>query len=141
MSTPLDFLSQGLVKAFLQIEQPQLPGDAGIVPVRFNPTSYQIAKQNNFAEIAIPGLETPPIQFIRGGLEKLTTELLVDTSDTLEDVREKYEAETDPLYAASRLWIDAIIDPRETRTFLSQALEASAHKTELPPWRVGVLQT
>ncbi len=57
------------------------------------------------------------------------------------EVRDKYEAETDPLYAASRLWIDAIIDPRETRAFLSDALEASANKTELEPFRVGVLQT
>jgi len=57
------------------------------------------------------------------------------------EVRDKYEAETEPLYAASRLWIDAIIDPRETRAFLSDALEASANKTELEPFRVGVLQT
>jgi len=57
------------------------------------------------------------------------------------EVRDKYEAETEPLYAASRLWIDAIIDPRETRAFLSDALEASANKTELDPFRVGVLQT
>ncbi|MEM8883892.1 MAG: acyl-CoA carboxylase subunit beta [Planctomycetota bacterium] len=56
-------------------------------------------------------------------------------------VREKYEAETDPVYAAARLWLDAIIDPRDTRAFLSDALEACAHKTELDPFRVGVLQT
>ena len=41
-------------------------------------------------EIGIPGLESPPIQFIRGASEKLSTELLVDTSDTLDDVRVKY---------------------------------------------------
>ena len=57
------------------------------------------------------------------------------------EVRDKYERETDPLYAASRLWIDAIIDPRETRRFLSLALEASANKTELDPFRTGVFQT
>jgi len=57
------------------------------------------------------------------------------------EVRDKYETETDPLYAASRLWIHAIIDPRETRAFLADALEASANKTELDPFRVGVLQT
>lgn len=58
--------------------------------MKFNPTQYQLQKENTFAEINIPGLESPPIQFIRGAAEKLTTELLVDTSDTLEDVREKY---------------------------------------------------
>ena len=57
------------------------------------------------------------------------------------EVHDKYEAETDPLHAASRLWIDAIIDPRETRLFLALALEAATHKTELPPFRTGVFQT
>jgi len=58
-----------------------------------------------------------------------------------EEVRAKYVHETDPLYGASRLWVDAIIDPRETRPFLAAALEAAAHRTELPPFRTGVLQT
>jgi acetyl-CoA carboxylase carboxyltransferase component len=57
------------------------------------------------------------------------------------EVREKYERETDPLYAASRLWIDALLDPRETRKFLSLALEAAAHRTDLEPLRTGVFQT
>lgn len=90
MITPLDVLSQGLPKAFLEIEQPTLPENKRIVPVKFNPTEYQIQKQNTFAEIGIPGLESPPIQFIRGSSEKLSVELLVDTSDTLDDVRERY---------------------------------------------------
>ncbi len=57
------------------------------------------------------------------------------------EVREKYEHETDPLYAASRLWVDAIIDPRETRGFLAHALEAVAHNPDIEPFRVGVFQT
>jgi acetyl-CoA carboxylase carboxyltransferase component len=57
------------------------------------------------------------------------------------EVREKYERETDPLYAASRLWIDALLDPRETRRFLSFALEAAAHRTDIEPLRTGVFQT
>jgi hypothetical protein len=90
VSTPLSELTKGLVKAYLEIEQPQLPESEKFVPVHLNPAEYQLVKQNNFAEIGIPGLESPPIQFVRGAAEKLTTELLVDTSDTLEDVREKY---------------------------------------------------
>ncbi len=61
-----------------------------IIPLRFSPTEYQLQKTNNFAEIAIPGLESPPIQYVRGASEKLTAELLVDTSDTLDDVRKRY---------------------------------------------------
>jgi acetyl-CoA carboxylase carboxyltransferase component len=57
------------------------------------------------------------------------------------EVAAKYERETDPLYAASRLWVDAIIEPRETRRFLSLALEASSNKAELEPFRLGVFQT
>jgi nucleoid-associated protein YgaU len=90
MTTPFETARPALAKAILRIEQPRLPDEEAIVPVRFNPTEYQVQKQNTFADINIPGLETPPIQFIRGSGEKLSTELLVDTSDTLEDVREKY---------------------------------------------------
>ncbi len=57
------------------------------------------------------------------------------------EVRDKYEHETDPLYAASRLWVDAVLDPRETRDFLAAALEAAAHNVTVDPFRTGVLQT
>ena len=88
MLTPLSLIGQGLVRAYLEIEQPRVDDPA--VPLRFNPTEYQISKNNTFAEIAIPGLESPPIQFVRGAAEVLNVEFLVDTSDTLENVREKY---------------------------------------------------
>lgn len=88
MVTPVSMVNLGLRKALLRISEPfEAKAD---IPVHFNPTEYQLQKANNFAEIAIPGLETPPIQFVRGASEKLSVELLVDTSDTLEDVREKY---------------------------------------------------
>lgn len=90
MVTPLEAARPTLPRAYLKIEQPRLSGDEAIIPVHFNPTEYQLQKQNSFADINIPGLETPPIQFVRGSGEKLSTELLVDTSDTLDDVRKKY---------------------------------------------------
>jgi hypothetical protein len=88
MPTPVDSARQGLIRAYLEIVRPTVPDP--LIPLRFNPTEYQLQKSNNFAEIGIPGLESPPIQFVRGASEKLTAELLVDTSDTLEDVRERY---------------------------------------------------
>jgi nucleoid-associated protein YgaU len=88
MATPARSAGQDLVRAYLEIINPRVPEP--IIPLRFNPTEYQLQKQNNFAEIAIPGLEAPPIQFVRGGAERLSLELLVDTSDTLEDVRARY---------------------------------------------------
>ena len=78
---------QGLIEARLEIE---VPKGGGSIPLRFNPSEYQIQKQNRFSEINIPGLETPPIQFVRGDCEKLTVECLADTSDTLKDVRTEY---------------------------------------------------
>jgi len=59
-------------------------------PFRFNPTEIQHGKQNTFAEVAIPGLVAPPIQYVRGASEKLAFDALVDTSDTLADVRSAY---------------------------------------------------
>ncbi|MGH7162678.1 MAG: acyl-CoA carboxylase subunit beta [Planctomycetota bacterium] len=58
-----------------------------------------------------------------------------------EEVKRTYETQTDPLFAASRLWVDAVIDPRETRRFLALALEAAAHNPEVEPLRTGVFQT
>ncbi|MBT8231762.1 MAG: acyl-CoA carboxylase subunit beta [Saprospiraceae bacterium] len=55
-------------------------------------------------------------------------------------IKEKYDIETTAYYAASRLWVDAIIDPRSTRTFISQALEACDH-APIDKFNVGVLQT
>jgi hypothetical protein len=86
---PIQSAGQSLNRAYLEILVPENDPDA-VIPLKFNPTEYQIQKGNNFAEIPIPGLESPPIQFVRGGCEKLMAELLADTSDTLEDVREKY---------------------------------------------------
>jgi nucleoid-associated protein YgaU len=90
IATPLASAKQGPKKVVLQVVRP-----TGVPPITllFNPTEYQVQKSNNFAEIAIPGLETPPLQYVRGAARKLTTELLIDTSDTLEDVRKR----TDPL--------------------------------------------
>ncbi|HEY9283477.1 MAG TPA: LysM peptidoglycan-binding domain-containing protein [Pyrinomonadaceae bacterium] len=88
MNTPASSAGQNLQRAKLTIESP-VTGD-NVVEFRFNPTEYQLQKGNNFAEIAIPGLESPPIQFVRGNSERLSVELLADTSDTLEDVRVAY---------------------------------------------------
>jgi acetyl-CoA carboxylase carboxyltransferase component len=54
-------------------------------------------------------------------------------------ILEKYETQTTPYYAAARLWIDAIIDPRETRKVISMGLEAASN-TPIEPFNVGVFQ-
>jgi 3-methylcrotonyl-CoA carboxylase beta subunit len=59
----------------------------------------------------------------------------------LADIRARYEATTDPRYAASRLWVDGILDPRHTREAVAACLEAAAHEGQQAPFRWGVLQT
>jgi nucleoid-associated protein YgaU len=56
----------------------------------FNPTEIQLAKKNTFPEIPIPGLDAPPIQFVRGASEQLTFDAIFDTSDEMTSVRDKY---------------------------------------------------
>src|SRR4029077_18765608 len=58
-----------------------------------------------------------------------------------ESVRATYEHQTDPRYAAARLWVDAIIDPARTRDALTWALESAALNHEIREFKTGVLQT
>jgi len=58
-----------------------------------------------------------------------------------EEIRTTYDAQADPRYGAARLWIDAIIDPAQTRHVLIQALEACALNPNVPRFNPGVLQT
>jgi len=55
-------------------------------------------------------------------------------------VKEKYDHQTSAYYAASRLWVDEIIDPRSTRAVISKCLEACNY-APIKPFNVGVLQT
>jgi nucleoid-associated protein YgaU len=49
------------------------------IPVLFNPEEYTLSKDNSFAQMAVPGLRAPLLQFVNGGLQTLEMELLVDT--------------------------------------------------------------
>lgn len=58
----------------------------------------------------------------------------------LQKITESYEKKTDPLYAAARLWVDAIIDPRETRRVISESIQAANHQPDMPEFKTGVIQ-
>ncbi|MCL5287998.1 MAG: acyl-CoA carboxylase subunit beta [Acidobacteria bacterium] len=64
-----------------------------------------------------------------------------DKKELFESVKATYEHQTDPRYAAARLWVDAIIDPAQTRDALIWALEAAALNPDVREFRTGVLQT
>jgi acetyl-CoA carboxylase carboxyltransferase component len=56
-------------------------------------------------------------------------------------IKERYDKQTTPYYAAARLWIDAIINPLETRKIISMGIEMANHAPITKPYNVGVLQT
>ena len=55
-------------------------------------------------------------------------------------IKEKYDAQTKPYYAAARLWVDAIINPVDTRDFVSKCLSA-CDNAPIEKFNVGVIQT
>jgi len=59
----------------------------------------------------------------------------------LEEIESNYDDQTSPYYAASRLWVDAIIDPKDTRDWISMGIEAANHAPIEKPFNVGVMQT
>jgi acetyl-CoA carboxylase carboxyltransferase component len=58
-----------------------------------------------------------------------------------DDIEKRYAEQVSPYYAAARLWVDAIIDPRETRTWISEGIAALDGAPAEPPFRTGVIQT
>jgi len=56
-------------------------------------------------------------------------------------IKNKYDSQINPYYAASRLWIDAIIDPLETRKVISMGIEAANHAPINERYNVGAIQT
>ncbi len=58
----------------------------------------------------------------------------------LQEITDRYDNQTTPYYAAARLWVDAIIDPRETRRWISEGIEM-ANNAPVERFNVGVIQT
>jgi nucleoid-associated protein YgaU len=88
VSLPINFLGRKFAEARLEITEPA--ENRASIPLHFNPAEYKLSKENTFAEIPVPGLESPPLQYVRGGARTLTMDLLVDTSDELVSVHTAY---------------------------------------------------
>jgi acetyl-CoA carboxylase carboxyltransferase component len=58
----------------------------------------------------------------------------------LDEIKGRYDRQTSPYYAAARLWVDAIIDPADTRRVIAEGLHAAAHNRDLPEFKTGVFQ-
>ena len=88
MSLPINFMGREFAEAELRIVEPA--EDKAVIPLHFNPSEYKLKKENTFAELPTPGLESPPLQYLRGAARVLSMDLLVDTSDSLKNVRVEY---------------------------------------------------
>lgn len=60
--------------------------------------------------------------------------------EILDTISKKYQKQTEPTYAAARLWTDAIINPLDTRTWISMGIEAANHAPITEKFNLGVIQ-
>jgi acetyl-CoA carboxylase carboxyltransferase component len=58
----------------------------------------------------------------------------------LNEIKDRYDQQTTPYYAAARLWVDAIIDPLDTRKIISEGIMAANHNPDIQEMKLGVFQ-
>ncbi len=63
-----------------------------------------------------------------------------DKNAILKEISEKYQKQTEATYSASRLWVDAIIDPIDTRKWISMGINAANHSPITERFNLGVMQ-
>ena len=64
-----------------------------------------------------------------------------EEKEMFDKIKQRYDDQTTAYYAASRLWLDAIINPVDTRKWISMGIEAANHAPNNERYNVGVLQT
>lgn len=69
-----------------------------VIRVRFNPEEYSLDSGNSFAEIAVPGLQAAPMQYVRGNNRTLSMELFFDSYE-LEPEQRDVRLQTNPIIA------------------------------------------
>ena len=96
------------------------------------------------AKIAVMGGDQAAktlLQIQVAGLKSQGKEITQKQEDELlNDIRGRYEKQTSPYYAAARLWVDAIIDPADTRALISEGITAANNNPATAELKVGVFQ-
>ncbi|UII76028.1 acyl-CoA carboxylase subunit beta [Flagellimonas sp. HMM57] len=81
------------------------------------------------------------MQIEKASLEKNGKKLDAEKEKALfDEIKQRYDNQISPYYAASRLWTDAIIDPLDTRKWISMGIEAANHAPIEKQFNMGVLQ-
>jgi 3-methylcrotonyl-CoA carboxylase beta subunit len=65
----------------------------------------------------------------------------VDREALLASIEDRYDRQTRASYAAARLWVDALIDPLDTRQWISTGIEMADHNPDVRSFSPGVIQT
>jgi acetyl-CoA carboxylase carboxyltransferase component len=96
------------------------------------------------AKIAVMGGEQAAKTLLQIQVAALKAKGEVVTPDKekefLDKITANYTRQTSPFYAAARLWVDAIIDPKETRLHISKSIEAANHNPKIDEFKTGVFQ-
>jgi acetyl-CoA carboxylase carboxyltransferase component len=69
--------------------------------------------------------------------EEITSE---KEAELFNKIKDRYDSQVSPYYAAARIWTDAIINPLDTRTWISMGIEAANHAPIEKPFNLGILQ-
>ncbi len=64
-----------------------------------------------------------------------------EKKELLQKIQSSYEEKSSALYAAAHLWVDEIIDPAETRKYISKSIEFTNNNPHIPQFKTGVIQT
>jgi len=98
-----------------------------------------------WAEIAVMGGTQAAkvlLQIQESSLKKQGKTITEEDRDALlKEISDKYKKQTEAEYAAARLWVDAIINPLDTRKWISLGIEAANHNAEIEKFNLGVIQT
>ena len=97
------------------------------------PSAELAVMSGNSAAKVLLQIETARLKKNGENLDKSETELF-------NSIKSKYDEQVSPYYAAARLWTDAIIDPLDTRTWISMGIEAANQAPIEKPFNMGVLQ-
>ncbi len=113
-----------------------LPENGGPIKALFNPERYTVTKSVQFAEVTIPGLDAPVVQFVRGQNEKITMELFFDTTDlgmvdSVTDVRKL----TAQVYQLLKVDGDLHAPPRAQLAWGSGG-QVTSYGATISPWLV-----
>lgn len=97
------------------------------------------------AELAVMGGQSAAkvlLQIEKARLKKKGEEITQEKEDKLlKDIQDDYDEQVKPYYAAARLWTDAVIDPLDTRKWISTGIEAADHAPITKDFNMGVIQT